>query len=96
MTTANRGRNDAIAYHPAMVQPGEGMHQERDLPPIGSNAHAEVVEELLDIIIRGKIQPGQRIREVEIAAQFGVSRTPVREAFLVLAAEGLLTLQPGD
>jgi DNA-binding GntR family transcriptional regulator len=71
------------------------MHHERDLPPLGSNAHAEVVEELRDIIIRGQIEPGQRIREVEIAAQFGVSRTPVREAFLVLAAEGLLTLQPG-
>lgn len=71
------------------------MHQERALSSLGSNAHAGVVEELRDSIIRGQIEPGQRIREVEIAAQFGVSRTPVREAFLVLAAEGLLTLQPG-
>ena len=71
------------------------MHQERALTSLGGNAHAGVVEELRDSIIRGQIEPGQRIREVEIAAQFGVSRTPVREAFLVLAAEGLLTLQPG-
>jgi GntR family transcriptional regulator, trigonelline degradation regulator len=71
------------------------MHQERAAAPLGGNAHSGVVAELRDTIIRGQIQPGQRIREVEIAAQFGVSRTPVREAFLVLAAEGLLTLQPG-
>ncbi|WP_346233623.1 GntR family transcriptional regulator [Parafrigoribacterium mesophilum] len=61
----------------------------------GTNAHAGVVEELRDAIVSGSIQPGQRIREVEIAARLGVSRTPVREAFLVLAVEGLITLQPG-
>ena len=71
------------------------MHQERAAVSLGGNAYAGVVEELRDNIVRGVIEPGQRIREVEIAAQFGVSRTPVREAFLVLAAEGLLTLQPG-
>jgi Transcriptional regulators len=71
------------------------MHQERAAVSLGGNAYAAVVEELRDNIVRGVIEPGQRIREVEIAAQFGVSRTPVREAFLVLAAEGLLTLQPG-
>lgn len=48
-----------------------------------------------DAVVRGLILPGERIREVEVAAQLGVSRTPVREAFLVLAAEGLFTLQPG-
>jgi GntR family transcriptional regulator, trigonelline degradation regulator len=71
------------------------MHQERAVQALGNNAHAGVVEELRDNIVRGVIEPGQRIREVEIAVKFGVSRTPVREAFLVLAAEGLLTLQPG-
>lgn len=60
-----------------------------------SNAHEEVVEQLRDSVVRGLILPGERIREVEVAEQLGVSRTPVREAFLVLAAEGLLTLQPG-
>lgn len=71
------------------------MHHVRSIASEGSNANAEVVEELRDNILLGLIQPGQRIREAEIAEQFGVSRTPVREAFLVLAADGLLTLQPG-
>jgi DNA-binding GntR family transcriptional regulator len=71
------------------------MQQEQTAMPVGSNVHIGVVEELRDGIVRGLIQPGEHIREVEIAARFGVSRTPVREAFLVLAAEGLLTLQAG-
>jgi DNA-binding GntR family transcriptional regulator len=59
------------------------------------NAREGVVEALRDAIVGGEVPPGARIREVEIAARLGVSRTPVREAFLVLAIEGLLTLQPG-
>jgi DNA-binding GntR family transcriptional regulator len=60
-----------------------------------TNAHDEVIEALRHAVVRGDVLPGQRIRESEIAARMGVSRTPVREAFLVLAVEGLLTLQPG-
>jgi DNA-binding GntR family transcriptional regulator len=54
-----------------------------------------VVEVLRDAIVAGDVPPGARIREAEIASRLDVSRTPVREAFLVLAIEGLLTLQPG-
>ncbi len=61
----------------------------------GTNAHEGVIEGLRDAIVRGDVLPGERIREGEIAARMGVSRTPVREAFLVLAVEGLLTLQSG-
>jgi DNA-binding GntR family transcriptional regulator len=61
----------------------------------GRNAREGVVEVLRDAIVAGDIPPGARIREVEIAARLGVSRTPVREAFLVLSIEGLLRLQPG-
>jgi len=61
----------------------------------GHNAREGVVEALRDAIVGGEVPPGARIREVEIAARLGVSRTPVREAFLVLSIEGLLTLQPG-
>lgn len=62
----------------------------------GANAREGVVEALRDAIVRGEALPGERIREVEMAARLDVSRTPVREAFLVLAVEGLLTLQPGQ
>jgi DNA-binding GntR family transcriptional regulator len=61
----------------------------------GTSAHEAVIEGIRDAIVRGEVLPGERIREGEIAARMGVSRTPVREAFLVLAVEGLLTLQPG-
>lgn len=59
------------------------------------NAHESVVLELRRMIAHGDLAPGERVREVEIANQLGVSRTPVREAFRSLIAEGLVTLQAG-
>ena len=47
-------------------------------------------ERLREAILAGQFAPGQRLTEVGIAALLGVSRTPVREAFLRLEAEGLL------
>ncbi|HLF42891.1 MAG TPA: GntR family transcriptional regulator [Acidimicrobiia bacterium] len=43
-------------------------------------------------ILTGDIEPGERIKEEDVAAVLGVSRTPVREALLVLAAERLIDL----
>jgi DNA-binding GntR family transcriptional regulator len=42
----------------------------------------------------GVLEPGQRVREAEIAEKLGVSRTPVREAINRLLSEGLLALTP--
>jgi len=53
-----------------------------------------VLERLRDAIRRGRYQPGQRIREAEVAGWLGVSRTPVREAFRRLQSDGLLKLTP--
>ncbi len=44
-------------------------------------------------IASGRIEPGSRLDEQEIAQQFGVSRTPVREAFRMLAASDLVELR---
>ena len=44
-------------------------------------------------ILRGELVPGQRLMEIRLADQMGVSRTPVREAFQTLAAEGLIELR---
>ena len=45
-------------------------------------------------ILEGQYQPGQRLREVELANQLGVSRTPLREAFYALETKGLVQIQP--
>jgi DNA-binding GntR family transcriptional regulator len=51
---------------------------------------AEIVAELERQILTGAMKPGQRVDEAAIAKEFGVSRTPVREAVLELAAQGLI------
>ena len=45
-------------------------------------------------IVSGKRKPGEIFEEKRFAAQLGVSRTPVREAVLRLAREGLLVVMP--
>jgi DNA-binding GntR family transcriptional regulator len=45
-------------------------------------------------ILRGEVGPGSPLRQDEIAARHGVSKIPVREALLQLAAEGLVTAHP--
>jgi DNA-binding GntR family transcriptional regulator len=45
-------------------------------------------------VLSARLRPGQTLSENEIAAQLGVSRTPVREAVIRLEGEGLLTVRP--
>ncbi len=47
------------------------------------------------MIVEGRLVAGAGIAELELAGQLGVSRTPLREALKVLAAEGLVELLPG-
>lgn len=49
---------------------------------------------LAEDIVAGRLQPGSLITEGERAEALGMSRTPIREAFLRLASEGLLRLYP--
>jgi DNA-binding GntR family transcriptional regulator len=53
-----------------------------------------VYRQLKDQIITGDLAPGSRLIELSIAADFGVSRTPVREALKRLAAENLVLADP--
>jgi len=53
-------------------------------------AGARVADHLRTAILRGEIRPGDWIRQEEIAERLGSSRLPVREALLVLEAEGLI------
>jgi DNA-binding GntR family transcriptional regulator len=56
----------------------------------GHEAYARVREAIRD----GTLSPGVRLTETDLAARFGVSRTPIRQAIAKLEAEGLLTHEP--
>ena len=56
--------------------------------------HLEVADNLRDMIVEGALPPGQRISEGDLCDQFGISRTPMREALKVLASEGLVDIKP--
>lgn len=51
-----------------------------------------VIERLREKILSGELREGQQLRQDAIAAEFQISRIPVREALSHLAAEGLITL----
>lgn len=51
-------------------------------------------ERLRTLIIEGELAPGARLNERELSERLGVSRTPLREAFRMLAADGLLVQLP--
>lgn len=53
-----------------------------------------VFEYLRESILKGKLEPAQRLMEVQLAEQLGVSRTPVREAIRKLELEGLVVMLP--
>jgi len=53
--------------------------------------NSRVIVRIREMILHAELTPGQRVREVELAAKLGVSRTPVRESLPILAQEGMLT-----
>jgi DNA-binding GntR family transcriptional regulator len=56
--------------------------------------HEQVADRLRPMLVEGVIAPGAKLNERELAAQLRVSRTPLREAIKMLAAEGLVELVP--
>lgn len=58
------------------------------------NASEVTVELIKEAIFQGRLKPGDRLKEEELAAELGTSRTPVREALLVLQAEGMAVSTP--
>lgn len=65
------------------------------VPPAGATTKAdELARSLEEMIVAGRLEPGQVLRQDELSRQFGVSRTPVREAFRQLAARGLVSFSP--
>src|SRR6185312_10112825 len=58
---------------------------------VGVTRRDAVLTELRDAILSGRLQPGDRIREVQMSKELGVSRPTLREAIYQLIHEGLLT-----
>src|SRR5918994_7649165 len=63
-------------------------------PPLSRSASAAASEVIREAIIDGRLAPGQRLKEEELARELGMSRTPVREALLMLQSEGLVESIP--
>lgn len=55
---------------------------------------SKIYKILRDAIIKGQLEPGERLIQDELAKSLGVSRMPIREAVKQLAAEGYVTLEP--
>lgn len=53
-----------------------------------------VFNTLREAILKGDLKPGERLMELQLAAQLGVSRTPIREAIRMLEQEGLAVTMP--
>ncbi len=61
---------------------------------MAANATERLKNELENEIAAGRLLPGDRLDEVSLAARYGVSRTPIREALHSLAASGLIEARP--
>lgn len=59
-----------------------------------TSLHHELVGRLQTLIINAELAPGTKVPEKLLTEQFGVSRTPLREALKVLASDGLVRLEP--
>ncbi|KAA2317294.1 GntR family transcriptional regulator [Pseudooceanicola sediminis] len=66
------------------------LDSQLNLRPIG----LEVADRMQAAIVREAYRPGEKLGEVEICAQFGVSRSPLREAFQILENRGLVERRP--
>ena len=56
--------------------------------------HERAAARLRDMVVDGRLVPGEPIDEKQLCEEFGISRTPLREALKILASEGLIELLP--
>lgn len=75
---------------------GAGERNRLALSPLPrASLRERVYEIVLRLIVTGDLEPGNQIRDVDLAESLGVSRTPVREALQRLVDEGLVETTPG-
>ncbi len=70
------------------------MTLDKDLTLVMRPIGLELADRLEDAIIRENFAPGEKLRELEICALYGVSRSPLREAFQILETRGLVERRP--
>lgn len=88
--TSTRGENGAAARSEANLAGGVAP-----LPPLKREALRDrVVKAIRDAIIEGRLRPGEKVPEGDLAQQLTVSRTPIREAIRVLESQGLVEVSP--
>jgi DNA-binding GntR family transcriptional regulator len=84
--------------HDPSARPAPGGADARPAPraPAALSPRAlyqEVADRLREKIFARELEPGAWIDELKLAAEWGISRTPLREALKVLAVEGLVTMK---
>jgi DNA-binding GntR family transcriptional regulator len=87
LDTMNEPQAGALSSQPE-PRPVEAIARPKPL-------HETVVERLRDMIVEGELASGERLHDANLARILQVSRTPIREATKLLAAEGLVDLLPG-
>jgi DNA-binding GntR family transcriptional regulator len=91
-TNMRSGQGEAVA--------GTSDGSRTALFPVAATPHvvrnaADIAAELIrQAIIEGRLHPGEPLREERLAAELGISRTPIREALLILQTEGLVEAAP--
>lgn len=77
------------------VDQKKGLALSPPVAPISRQVLAiELADRVREMILEGVLVPGEKVPEKALTERFGVSRTPLREALKVLAAEGLIELIP--
>jgi DNA-binding GntR family transcriptional regulator len=77
---------------PTVSAPENGMAQIIEIPRLA--LHDQVATRLRTMLVEGHLAPGAKLNERELSDLLKVSRTPLREAIKLLAAEGLVDLLP--
>jgi DNA-binding GntR family transcriptional regulator len=81
-------------HKPPSADPPSSEQALRPTGPLVQNASAVATQLIREAIINGRYPPGRRLKEEEIARELAISRTPVREALMMLQAEGLVDAAP--
>ena len=85
---------------PRSISPGTRRSRVADVSSLAprlimrQSLHTHASAKLRDMIVEDELSPGTRLVEADLCALLGISRTPLREAFKVLASEGLVELLP--